>query len=341
MMGFDRDHDGRVSFEEYMTRICGPGWQLTGTSIFTEQTCPPLSEQASMPQGVSLALEQLQVELDGVKMADLRSLRSIKSAHPRMEQLFGLLLKLLGQQGLDWRYARHSLVHPKELLGRMDKLKDMVLVGHAPWRNFETAHQVRDEWIEDFGSVDVYVNRIAEITQAAEGVARWVVAMIRFYDVINLIPNAATVETQESEMPEQLQQLEGKLESLIPEDFAQMSQLSERPVYTVEVLEGILAMLGQSAHGWDQLQSTVLRHPDQLKQAMHLLAHMVACSEAPTQNFEAVAETVGLWEEGGMVEKAATESSVAAVICEWGIGLYAYHQASLANPNQGSLGTGY
>eukprot|EP00658_Telonema_sp_P-2_P007929 TRINITY_DN1295_c0_g1_i2.p1 TRINITY_DN1295_c0_g1~~TRINITY_DN1295_c0_g1_i2.p1 ORF type:complete len:156 (-),score=41.70 TRINITY_DN1295_c0_g1_i2:169-636(-) len=120
-----------------------------------------------------------------------------------------------------------------------------------------------------------------------------------------------------------------------------LGDVYKRQVYTVEVLEGILAMLGQSAHGWDQLQSTVLRHPDQLKQAMHLLAHMVACSEAPTQNFEAVAETVGLWEEGGMVEKAATESSVAAVICEWGIGLYAYHQASLANPNQGSLGTGY
>ena len=31
---FDSDHDGRISFEEYVTMICGGAWTLAGPSVF-------------------------------------------------------------------------------------------------------------------------------------------------------------------------------------------------------------------------------------------------------------------------------------------------------------------
>merc|ERR1711937_953890 len=115
-----------------MTRICGPDWEVEGTSIFCGETPPvPAIEELPLSEEASAALQNLASEMSEISMHDFRSLKSLTSPAPSLEQLFAVFLKLLGHAGCDWRHARYALAHPKELVKRMHKLQDTIIVGHA------------------------------------------------------------------------------------------------------------------------------------------------------------------------------------------------------------------
>jgi len=295
-------------------------------------------ESLNLSPEAMAALDQLQSEVGQLK--SVSSLRRTTKPASELEQLFGVLLRLLGQDGIDWRHARSSLAHPKELFKRMDKLKDMVIVGHAPWRNFDTAHQVRQQWIEDYGSIDGYFERISKINQEALVVARWVVAMIQFYDVLNL-RNVTAQPQQEAATPPAVLALEAKLESVGEQqckallatmhaaEFDVTVEPSSWPTTVtqpIEVVHGLLLLLGQDPHGWEQTKH-VLGHWDQLKIALNMLSHMVAAGEAPGENFSNAQSTVGSWRASGFAETDSLDPML-KIMCEWASDIYEYWQST-------------
>jgi len=367
---FDRDHDGRISFEEYISMICGGEWTVSGPSVFAGHGHHGDDNSAELPEECKSLFDEIVEKVNCVTLEDLEEMRQLQDPTGAVRDLFEVLLSLLGQQHTDWEHAKIHLAHPKVMLKNLKGMPLVILHDHAPYENFERGRLLAAKIGELLpGGLDSWpvmvcpLWNITKSSQAARDLAIFCLKCIKLYDLLylrcdttdrpELIQLHRTASLKEDltppELPQRLKNALAACQHIKKVDTVRLESSVRPPSELASSILGTTLMLLGHAHSKDEVAwqgcRHLLKHHHQMVDHMRSLSNMTTEGDALPAGFLLTDPIIGKWtSEDYPTEEAFLKEGVAKTdncrtllpMAEWCLALHAAWRVSRGR--QGDLG---